>query len=208
MKALVTILLVLGITSSLFATDNVPTKRKNIEGLAMKIIESFNYYKQRDENSCKALMKQMGFSLSKEEVNDVPKTSLVASLVYDNSSDSKWAYYKMVDLDYIRDVEATISFKHSDSQLIFEALKELLSNTHHLEYEGDMMGMKTIKFVDHEGAVVIDDRFQQESASKEASLYQYQISTDGEYVFIDLKETVPRKVFVANEIELLAANEE
>lgn len=175
-------------------TDPEKSNEVSSTEVAQKLFKVFNSYKAKDVEACKAIMSQLSFALTKEMVKSTSRSSTIDSLVFENADLMRWAYYKSVDLDYIRDVEAVIVLKHDNSAAIVDQLKALLRRSGAEVSSEENQGQYTVRLIDSEGAEVIDDRFMQNSVSVVSSLYQYEISSDGEYVIIDLKEAVPKTV--------------
>ncbi|WP_462249701.1 hypothetical protein [Ekhidna sp.] len=164
------------------------------EEIAAKIVDAFRSYKDKDIESCKTIMEDLSFVLTKEMKRPISGKSTIDSLIFENSEILRWAYYKTVDLDYLRNVEVMVALKHAKSDEIATILtKKLINQKTDVVTENTLFGQKKIEIIEAVGADVIDDRFVAKPVSNISSLYQYQIVSDGEYVFAILKETVPKR---------------
>ncbi|WP_425391495.1 hypothetical protein [Ekhidna sp.] len=196
MKALLTFLFAITFSVQAFSkTDPDNNGNKHVyeaQRIALKLHQVYNHYKNKDIEACKEGMQQLSFELTKNIEIKVQTNATVDSLVFENNEMLRWAYYKSVDLGYIRDVEATIAIKHPKSKLILEELAQLIKSKHSVTNREEESDWETIKLSDPIGADIIDDRFKIYTVTKIASLYTYEISANGDYLMLNMKESVPK----------------
>lgn len=162
--------------------------KEEVTTIATSLLNAIHDYKYEQRNQCIAALKdKLGFELVKDVTHNVPKNCTVDSLVVGNDQLFRWAYFKSVDLEYLKDVEALITLKIEQSDEVAEALAGMLKQ------DGlDMISKSNESYVfkDTLGGYVIDNRFKIETKSRIDSRYSYTIQVMEDYLILDVKEVV------------------
>lgn len=157
--------------------------------MADALLTALTNYKNEHKSHCiNKLEGELSFELLKDVTHDVPKDVTVDSLVFGNEQLSRWGYFKTIDLNYIKDVEALVTIKSSLSLMIAQHLANILQEDGLNLIE---RGSGTLyEFVDQQGGYVIDGRFRKPTESHIQSKYHYKIEVLDDYLILDIKEVV------------------
>ena len=165
---------------------------KEAAQIAYAIVQAYTDYSESKENLDHTWIKDLDFEVVKSVVHHVPKNCEVDSLVIANEDLNRWAYFKSVDLKYLRNVEFLFVMKSKHSEHIFNELESFFSAN---DYEKVNHSTTEVEFKDSKGAYILDDRFQKPVKSKIRSRYNYKLSLLEDYVILDFKEVVSSNYF-------------
>ncbi|MEQ9467975.1 MAG: hypothetical protein RLN88_11225 [Ekhidna sp.] len=164
------------------------TEDDSITILAKSLLSVLETYKNEQRDQCIfELTQNLGFELVKDVTHEVPKNCTVDSLVVGNDQLSRWAYFKTVDLEYLKDVEAVITLKTTESKELAKSLADILMR------EGFDLSQPTAtlyEFKDQQGGHVIDSRFCVPTRSHIRTRYHYQIEVLDDYLIFDVREVL------------------
>lgn len=193
MKSVMTIIFLMG-AWKMAACDAITTGTEPDESgraVAQQIFDAYEFYKEKDLNSCKEVMEQLSFQKTKEVVKQIESSCTLDSMIFENPDLGQWAYYKSVDLQYLRTLEAVIVVKHDQNLEIFEHLQYLLRLDGNVEMATCQEYGKNAKFSDPIGAYVMDERFIGKPVTRIPSLYDHELSIQGDYLIVSFTEVVP-----------------
>ena len=181
--------------------------KEEVTAIASSLLSAIHDYKYEQKNQCIAILRnKLGFELVKDVTHNVPKNCTVDSLVVGNDEMYRWAYFKSVDLEYLKDVEAMITLKIDQSDEVAESLARMLMQEG-FDITSESNG--TYVFKDTMGGYVIDNRFKVKTKSRIPSRYSYSIQVMENYLILDVKEVVsdywvPSYYLIENNDRLLA----
>ncbi len=172
---------------------------KKSQQIISTIYEAYESYKAKDNNNCIGKLVSLNLTMSKSSTRKIQKNSTADSLVLLNNELERWAYFRSVDLGYLRNIEAGIIFKNENSELLLEQLSnELLRQGKKLKSinnDGDVY-----TFEDNAVVWIEDDRWKNKTYTKMTSLYTYTISVYDNYLDIQIEEVVPKKILTDDEM--------
>jgi len=134
MKRIVAFIFMLCVLLVMYSSANAsgdPIQKKytkeEVTTIATSLLNAIHNYKYEQRAECiTALRDELGFELVKDVTHNVPKNCTVDSLVVGNDQLFRWAYFKSVDLEYLKDVEAMITLKIDQSDEVADALAHML----------------------------------------------------------------------------------
>lgn len=169
------------------------------------IYDAFVEFKQNNQQATIAKLEALDFKVSKSSSTSIPKQAILDSLVLANNTKERWAYFRSLDLGYLKTIEAGFTLRHErSSELLIHLTRALQENGKTLAHTSENLSGASIVFKDAKEVWIEDDRFKISTYSKLSTLYTYTITQFDEYLDFQISETIPKKILTETEIENMA----
>lgn len=167
-------------------------------GFSSNMMAAYSLLKVKNTNSFVHEMEFNGFSLRKENQELVEGQALIDTLAFENVEEERWAFFRTVDLGYIRTINGFITFKDSDTESFIQELIASV-NRGNVNITRSESGNEVVVVIsDQNKYVVVDRRWTEPTYTEFNSLFTYKVTTfaDG-YIDISFEEVVPENVYIS-----------
>lgn len=172
------------------------TSVHNYDATIETLLNAYTDYKQNDLMSCSDKLERIGFSASKSSNAVIPKNIRIDTLIFEDEAASKWAFFRSVDLGYLKNVSGFVTLKCENADYFLETLVGKLGNSNiHMSIQ-TLESQRKVVLKDTRSFIVFDNRWEEKVSSKFPSFYTYTITVLDDYVDIEFEEIVPKEYVI------------
>lgn len=180
------ILLFVFLSASSFHNDSTLAKSGNAPSPG-----AYNYLKKNELPLFIETMEQHGFLLAQFTQEETSPGTRIDTLVFQNNDENHWAFFRIVDLEYIRVINGFILYESDQNTILPDGLFNIDQENSPAVYKTNSQEQVTIEIRDHTETIVIDRRWKTPTETLFNSLYAYVITMENGFVHYQIEEVVP-----------------
>ncbi|WP_109831319.1 hypothetical protein [Reichenbachiella versicolor] len=167
-----------------------------------ELMEVYKLFKKAESEDLISGMLDLDFELAKKNTTYVPKGCNIDTMYFQNDKLNRWALFRSVDLGYLKDLDVTIAMEVSNAdQNILEFISNVAEEFPDITIESQMEANTYVIKNLQKDLWVVDDRWTVETYTPIDNLFTYKLSDLGDYLLIEMTETVPRKTIRKKDVK-------